>query len=199
MSIRRVTAVRRGAAAAVVCAVLALAMAGCGGGEGNSSADKSGSSSAPPKKEGQGAGEASGAPQPEPTEVIATARGRNGIVLEVTSVERDSGGFVTVNGQIKNTGSATYYQTTPWRGNEQELQGGGQSVGGATLVDKVGKKRYYVLRDTDGRCLCTSGFTQVDAGQELPIFIQFPAPPQDTTSVDFQLPTFQTTTVEITG
>ncbi|MEW2550553.1 hypothetical protein [Streptomyces zhihengii] len=197
MSMRRILQSRRRAAAVAITAALALTVVGCGG-DGDKG-DTSSSSATPTKKEDKGTGGSSAEPEPEATTVIATAKGRDGIVLEINSVERDSGGFVTVNGQVKNTGSSTYYQTTPWRGNEQELQGGGQSVGGATLVDKEGKKRYYVLRDTDGRCLCTSGFTQVDAGSALPVFIQFPAPPESTTTVDFQLPTFQNISVEITG
>ncbi|MET9105105.1 hypothetical protein [Streptomyces zhihengii] len=198
MSIRRVLKARRGAAAAVITAGLVLTLAGCGGGDGKQDdQDKSSSSSKPAEKEKEGSGGASA--QPDPEQVIATVKGRDGMVLMINSVERDSGGFVTVNGQVENTGSAAYYATTEWRGTEEELRGGGQSVGGATLVDKTGKKRYYVLRDTDGRCLCTSGFTQVDAGKKLPIFMQFPAPPESTTEVDFQLPSFPNTTVEITG
>ncbi|QNP65046.1 hypothetical protein [Streptomyces genisteinicus] len=198
MSIRRVLKARRGAAAVVTAAGLVLALAGCGGDEGKQDdQDKSSSSSKPAEKEKEGS--AGSSAQPDPEQVIATVKGRDGMVLMINSVERDSGGFVTVNGQVENTGSAAYYATTEWRGTEEELRGGGQSVGGATLVDKVGKKRYYVLRDTDGRCLCTSGFTQVDAGKKLPIFMQFPAPPESTTQVDFQLPSFPNTTLEITG
>jgi hypothetical protein len=197
MSIRRILKARRGAAAVVMTATLALTVAGCGG-DGNKKEEPSSSSSSKPSDKGdKGSGGASA--QPDTSKVIATVQGKDGMVLKINSVERDSGGFVTVNGVVENTGSAAYYATTEWRGTEEELRGGGQSVGGATLVDKVGKKRYYVLRDTEGRCLCTSGFTQVDAGKKMPIFMQFPAPPESTTQVDFQLPSFQNTTLEISG
>lgn len=73
------------------------------------------------------------------------------------------------------------------------------SVAGATLVDKVGKKRYYVLRDTDSRCLCTTAISSLAPGKTAPFFIQFPAPPQGTTEVDFSLPTFATTSLKISG
>ncbi|WP_448699800.1 pilus assembly protein TadG-related protein [Streptomyces avidinii] len=87
--------------------------------------------------------------------------------------------------------------TAPWRGNE--LNSSGVSVAGVTLVDKVGKKRYYVLRDTDGRCLCTTGLNIIEAGQTMPFFAQFPAPPTSTVEVDLSLPTFATATVKLSG
>lgn len=119
------------------------------------------------------------------------------MTLTINSVHRDPGGFLTVSGQIKNTGSESFTRTSDWRGIE--LKGSGESVAGATLVDKVGKKRYYVLRDTESRCLCTTGISSVDAGQTVPFFAQFPAPPASTSEVEFSLPTFATATVKISG
>lgn len=66
-------------------------------------------------------------------------------------------------------------------------------------MDKAGKKRYYILRDTDGRCLCTTGMSAVQPGASVPVFMQFPAPPAETTEVDFNLPTFATTSLKISG
>ncbi|MEU9718496.1 hypothetical protein [Streptomyces sp. NPDC047976] len=123
--------------------------------------------------------------------------GESGITLTVNAAARDAGGFLTVSGQIKNGGTAAFVGTTPWRGNE--LTSSGTSVAGATLVDKVGKKRYYVLRDTEGRCLCSTGIARIGAGESVPFFMQFPAPPATTTEVDFNLPTFATATVKISG
>ncbi|MEU8351500.1 hypothetical protein AB0C60_19085, partial [Streptomyces sp. NPDC048845] len=108
-----------------------------------------------------------------------------------------AGGFVTVNGVVKNSGDKAYFDTPQWRGNEQEIVSNGYSLGGAALVDQQGKKRYYVLRDTEGRCLCTTGITKVEPGEEVAIFAQFPAPPEGTEQVEFTLPTFDAATVEI--
>ncbi|MFJ5805929.1 hypothetical protein [Streptomyces sp. NPDC093093] len=119
------------------------------------------------------------------------------MVLTLNKAARDAGGFLTIEGQLKNEGGAPYVNTAPWRGNE--LNASGVSVAGVTLVDKPGKKRYYVLRDTEGRCLCTTGLAIIEAGQVIPFFAQFPAPPSSTTEVDFSLPTFATATVKISG
>lgn len=185
----------RGGAAVAVAAVLALTLAGCGGNDDKATSAQSASA---PKPSGGGSQEPStGKQSSAPPAVIATATGEDGVVLEVNEAKRDGGGFLTVSGQLKNTGANDFNHTTAWRGNE--LTGSGESVAGATLVDKAGKKRYYVLRDTEGRCLCTTGVNSIGAGKALPFFVQFPAPPANTSEVEFNLPTFATATVKISG
>ncbi|MER6392919.1 hypothetical protein ABT236_31225 [Streptomyces sp. NPDC001523] len=196
MSTRHRTGVR-GGAVVVVTAVLALALAGCGVGDDSKAKEPQKPSSAQSQGGGSKAPVPSGGQTSAPTEVIATVEGANGMVLVINSAKRDSGGFLTVSGQIKNNGSQSFAGTSAWRGNE--LNQSGESVAGATLVDKAGKKRYYVLRDTDGRCLCTTGVSSVGAGQVVPIFVQFPAPPASTAEMEFSLPTFATATVKISG
>ncbi|WP_328315068.1 hypothetical protein OG432_11420 [Streptomyces sp. NBC_00442] len=178
---------------------LALAVGGCGSdGKGDKSGATKGSSQS---KTTSGGGQQSGAasPGPSPATKIAESTGQGGIVLTINSVARDSGGFVTVSGQLKNPGSENFVDTSGWVGTEKDVLASGDSVAGATLIDKVGKKRYYVLRDTGGKCLCTMGIVGVKAGQTIPFFAQFPAPPNGTQQVDFQLPTFPTMTVPVSG
>ncbi|MFJ4316159.1 hypothetical protein ACIP46_12830 [Streptomyces lavendulae] len=198
MSIRHTVKVRGGAATAVV-AVLALALAGCGGGGEKPKAKDVKTSSSPQPQGGSSASAPAGGGSSAPPQILASVNGETGIVLTINSVTRDAGGFVTINGQIKNTTGQQFVKTSAWRGSERDLNGSGESVAGATLVDKVGKKRYYVLRDTDGRCLCTTGVAGIAAGATVPFFAQFPAPPASTTEVDFSLPTFATATVKLSG
>ncbi|MFF3623608.1 hypothetical protein [Streptomyces sp. NPDC002467] len=188
--------VRAGMAAAGA-VVMVVTLAGCGGDDGKKSNEPQKASTSQPQGAGSQKPGTSTSQSSEPTEVIATLNGQAGVILAINSVKRDQGGFLTVTGQIKNTGSATYNDTAAWRGIE--LKGTGESVAGATLVDKVGKKRYYVLRDTESRCLCTTGVSSVDAGQTIPFFAQFPAPPAATSEMEFSLPTFATATVKISG
>lgn len=188
----------RGGLAVASAAITALTLAGCGsGGDSNKPKDPQKSATT----QSQGAASQNSAPSAsqgsEPTEVIATLNGQAGMTLLINSVRREAGGFLTVTGQIKNTGSQSYKDTVAWRGIE--LKGTGESVAGATLVDKAGKKRYYVLRDTESRCLCTTGVSSVDPGQVIPFFAQFPAPPASTTEVEFSLPTFASAAVKISG
>ncbi|MZE78105.1 hypothetical protein [Streptomyces xinghaiensis] len=197
MSIRHTAKARRGAAAVAFAAGFALAVAGCGGGdEGQPEGNPSERSASADKPTSEAEGE--GSEDSKTTEPIAELGGENGMQLFIHSVNRDAGGFVTVNGAVKNTGDKGYFDTPAWRGNEKELVSNGYSLGGAALVDQKGKKRYYVLRDTEGRCLCTTGITKVEPGEQIPVFVQFPAPPEGTTEVEFSLPTFDSATVEIT-
>ncbi|QKW29183.1 hypothetical protein HUT11_26030 [Streptomyces seoulensis] len=193
MSIRFTAKIRRGTVAFAVAAGLAAGMAGCGGGGGDdkkpdtqASASKS-SGSEPSAQEGQ------------PETPLAELRGPNGLLLQITSAQRDSGGFVTVNGQFKNDGSQSAVIPSELRGDETEILKHGTSLGGATLVDSQGKKRYYVLRDTEGRPLTTTGLTTIEAGQTIPVFMQFPSPPTNVTDVTLQLPTFSSGTIKISG
>lgn len=194
MSIRHLVKAR-GGAAAVVAVVCAVTLAGCGG-EGKQKQPQQ-SSTPQSKDSGNPAPAPSAEKSSEPAKILATVEGASGMSLVINSMQRDPGGFLTVGGQIKNTGSESFAGTSAWRGIE--LKGTGESVAGATLVDKVGKKRYYVLRDTEARCLCTTGISSVGPGQVIPFFAQFPAPPTSTSEVEFSLPTFATATVKISG
>lgn len=178
----------------VLAVSLALTAAACGTGRapaGVTASTGSGSSAA--------AGAGANSPAAQDNQVLATIKGPQGIVFTLTSARREAGGFVTVEGTVKNTGTELFTGTSYWRGDEADLQRGGDSLAGATLVDPQGKKRYYILRDTDGRCLCTTALSSIGAGQTIPIFMQFPAPPATTTQVDFQLPTLPTASITISG
>ncbi|MEU5093334.1 hypothetical protein [Streptomyces sp. NPDC020996] len=192
MSVRFTTKARRGVVALTVAAGLALGVAGCGGGgddekpEASASASKTDGSN-PSAQEGQ-----SEAP-------LAELKGPQSLLLQITTAKRDAGGFVTINGNLKNDGSSTINVPSNLSGNETEIIRNGRSLGGATLVDSKGKKRYYVLRDTDGRPLTTTNFPALKAGETIPVFMQFPSPPTDTSEVGFQLPGFATATITISG
>ncbi|WP_406013460.1 hypothetical protein OG520_14595 [Streptomyces sp. NBC_00984] len=204
MSIRCSTKSRRAVAAVSLAAALALAVTGCGtGGGGEKTNDVGSSPSSEPskpsdgdkaaKKEDTAAGD-----NVDPNVKLAEIRG-SGLTLVINQVKRDSGGFVTVQGEIKNASDRTQ-NSSAWAGTESSVaKNNPNSVAGATLVDKAGKKRYYVLRDTESRCLCTTNILPVSPGESTPIFMQFPAPPSTTTEVDFNLPTFATTSLKISG
>ncbi|PAM99676.1 hypothetical protein CJI59_21655 [Streptomyces sp. Alain-F2R5] len=192
MSIRFTAKAQRGMAALTVAAGLALGAVGCGGG-GNDDKKPEASVSASPS------GEAAPSAQQGSESVLAELKGENGLVLTIDSAALDAGGFVTVNGTIKNDGAEAARVPIQTRGDETEIMRHGGSLGGATLVDSANKKRYYVLRDTDGRPLTTTDMPRIKPGASIPVFMQFPAPPDGTTKVTFQLPTFASAPIEISG
>ncbi|MFC9464430.1 hypothetical protein [Streptomyces coelicoflavus] len=194
MSIRFTTRARGRLSAWPVAIVLAFGLVACSGGGGSdddkpeaSTAASESSESRPDAQEG------------DSEKTLAELKGPSGLFLKITTAERDAGGFVTVSGDLKNDGEKTVNIPAQLSGNETEIIRNGSSLGGATLVDPKGKKRYYVLRDTDGRPLTTTNFPALKAGESLPVFMQFPAPPADTAEVTLQLPMFTTGTFGISG
>ncbi|MGW5633897.1 hypothetical protein [Streptomyces sp. NPDC003832] len=191
MSIRFTAKARRGMAAFTVVAGLALGAVACGGGgdekpESAASASKDSGGSQPSAQEG--------ADTP-----LAELKGEDGLILTIDAAARDAGGFVTVSGEIKNDGDDPVRVPIETRGDETEIMRHGESLGGATLVDSTNKKRYYVLRDTDGRPLTTTDMPRIKAGDSIPVFMQFPSPPAESSEVTFQMPTFAAATIQISG
>ncbi|WP_328423989.1 hypothetical protein [Streptomyces sp. NBC_00443] len=193
MSIRFTAKAHRGMVALTVAAGLALGVAGCGGG-GDDDKKPEASASAPTNR-----GSDPSAQEGQADEPLAELKGSDGLLLQIISAQRDAGGFITVNGSLKNDGDKSTSVPSALSGNETEIIRNGRSLGGATLVDSKSKKRYYVLRDTDGRPLTTTGFSSLKAGESLSVFMQFPSPPTDTSEVTFQLPTFAAATIQISG
>ncbi|OKK06944.1 hypothetical protein AMK26_09225 [Streptomyces sp. CB03234] len=191
----------RRAAAGVTAVALAVLLSACGGGDGggNDGADKepekAGSASSAPSDPGKS--ENAGPTTPDASQTLATINGSNGFQIVVHTAVRDQGGFLTVTGTLKNTTAKMLIAPSNWNGQELNVKRTGPSLAGATLVDKVEKKRYYVLRDTEGYPLTTTGISAVKAGESISIFAQFPAPPATTSQVDFQLPLMPPATIEI--
>ncbi|NLU66638.1 hypothetical protein [Streptomyces sp. HNM0574] len=179
MMIRRGTVPRSATTAVAVAAGLVLTLAGC------SSDDSGGGQSRTPNPAGQDGKDEAGA-GPDDSTPLAEVKGGDGITLTVDSATREKGGFVTVSGTVTN-GSGSTWVAPGWQGDESELAKNSSSMAGAKLVDKEGKKRYFILRDTEGRCLCTKFSTGFQPGDKKPWYAQFPAPPEDRNQVDFQI------------
>jgi hypothetical protein len=191
MDVRYARKARRGAALALA-AGLALVVTGCGSGE-QPKKNSPAAQSSTPNADGKNAKP----PVADSSEVIAVLKGPGGLELSVNSAQRDAGGFLTVNGQLKNTSGNAAVVSSSLSGDETEVIKHGNSFGGATLLDSVGKKRYYVLRDTEGRPLTTTRLMSVAAGTSVPVFMQFPAPPATATEVSLQVPTFTPATIKL--
>ncbi|WP_043733071.1 hypothetical protein [Streptomyces zinciresistens] len=195
MSVRFTTKARRVMVGTTVAAALALGVAGCGSGGGGADDTK------PPKSNStsKDGGSQPSAQEGQSETPMAEMKGSAGLLLQITSAARDSGGFLTVSGTLKNDGAERITVPPAVRGDETEILRHGMSFGGATLVDGKNKKRYYVLRDTEGRPLTTTGFSSLKAGEALAVFIQFPSPPTKAAELTLQVPTFASATIQISG
>ncbi|MFI2616008.1 hypothetical protein [Streptomyces sp. NPDC018584] len=186
MSIRRSMTTRGAMTAVAITTGLIFTVVGCGGGDGGDDKPDEKSSPTSSAKKGGGPDEKEKNGQAPADKVLAEVKGEENITLTVTSAVRDAGGFVTVSGRVTNNGGK-FWAAANWRGEERELNKNGSSVAGANLIDNGGKKKYLVLRDTEGRCLCTKFTGGVKPSQTADWYAQFPAPPEGTTKVDFQV------------
>lgn len=186
MNVRHAMRARRAMTAVAITTGLVLAAAGCSGGGDDDEPDSessSGKSESSDQKSGGGDGDAD---EQDDNQVLAEVTGED-LTLTFNSAKREDGGFVTVTGKLKYSGNAVWL-SPGWSGDEEELAAvNTTSMAGAKLTDKVGKKRYYILRDTDGRCLCTTFPKGIKGGETKTWYAQFPAPPEDSEKVDFQI------------
>ncbi|NEE57676.1 hypothetical protein G3M55_75660 [Streptomyces sp. SID8455] len=184
--------VKRGKLVVLAAAISVVAVAGCSSGQGGDdvSPKPQNSNGASGVGEVKESGDSDSVDQP-----LAEVRS-NGITLTVDSAVRDDGGFLTVSGTVNN-GTGGIWVAGEWKSDETELKKNGGSLAGASLVDAAGKKKYLVLRDTSGRCLCTKFEGGIEKGQSADWFAQFPSPPDDTKKAEFQVGTMPPATIEI--
>ncbi|GAA2360854.1 hypothetical protein N0X72_18800 [Streptomyces carpaticus] len=186
-------------------AALVIAVASCSGGGGDDdNAGTGGDDTA--QSSGGGAGDGGGEQDDAPgddapddsgsTEVLAESTGEGGITLTFTRAQREAGGFLTVEGTIRNDSSETWFDVG-WAGPERELRDNAFSMAGSSLVAAEEGKRYLILRDTSGRCLCTGFGPGIPQGETVEWFAQFPEPDPATTEVQFQIGNMPPATLEI--
>ncbi|MBD3933553.1 hypothetical protein IF129_18590 [Streptomyces chumphonensis] len=187
-SLRRSRTILR---SAIVVAFVAgsLALTSCGGGDGAPKDDQSEKSISGQEDQDKNVSEGV-----DTENTLAVLEGSNGVMLTIHSAVRDADGFVTVHGTAKNEGSVSF-SAAEWRSQENAIKSK-SSISGASLVDRGGKKRYMVLRDTDGQCLCSTGI-RIASGESSPIFAQFPAPPASVTTVELSVPSMSPATVDL--
>ncbi|MFE1951384.1 hypothetical protein ACFW9D_13035 [Streptomyces sp. NPDC059524] len=191
MNLRRTTTTRRALAALALTTGLALGSVGCGG-DGDKPDAQNPASSAPQSTQD---GDKPESPAASPDKPLAESKDGD-ITVSINSATRDAGGYVTVSGTVRNDGASAWLGLD-WKSDEPELRKNGGSLAGATLVDQAGKKKYLILRDTQGRCLCTKFNGQILSGKSADWYAQFPAPPEGTNSVTFQVGAMPPAAIEI--
>ena len=64
------------------------------------------------------------------------------------------------------------------------------SVGGVSLVDAAGKKKYMVVRDSEKACICSRDVKDLPAGSRVNLWAKFPPPPEDVKRISIVIPHF---------
>ncbi len=144
--------------------------------------------SAPAKTEAQAA--APSTPPPATAAVIASADGDTpGAKVEIHELKRTSGDTLTlrfsmVNGG--NTGISFNYNFVEKGKDVVDFN----SVGGVHLIDAAGKKKYFVVRDTENEPSCSRGLKDLAPGGRLNLWSKFPAPPEGVQMISVMVPHF---------
>lgn len=206
----RSSGVKRNASALLIVAVLVAGCSGRGGSEGSgdeaasatgvvtpapavarASASVSQASATDPVGEAVADPEETAAAPPAAQAVpLATAAGDlPGLTLEIIALRRSAGDdSVTLEFALRNDGEADFEPGYDLGYGANNIADSG-AVGGVYLIDVAEAKKYLVLRDAEGACLCSSGFS-VPAGQRTPLFATFPPVPAETGALTVTVPHF---------
>jgi hypothetical protein len=132
----------------------------------------------------------SGAPSTPSAAAIATADGeKSGTRVEITELKRSSDNTVTLKFALVNDSDKQIGFGYEYGDKANEIKDYG-SIGGVNLVDSAGKKKYFVVRDTESNCLCSRGVENIAPASRANLWAKFPAPPDDVQKISIVIPHF---------
>lgn len=121
-------------------------------------------------------------------EPIAATDGESpGLSLQVQEL-KVSNGTVMMKFTVANN-SAEGYSLHTLR-DQAVAKADGNAVSGIYLVDVPNKKKYFVVTDTDGHCVCSRDMDPVRSKQSANLWAKFPAPPDSVTKIGVVVPHF---------
>ncbi|HXM75631.1 MAG TPA: hypothetical protein VN971_02555, partial [Thermoanaerobaculia bacterium] len=125
---------------------------------------------------------------PASSAVASTEGEKPGIRVEVTELKRSPSAlslkFTIVNGSEKAMGFGYDF------GDSEHSIKDFSSVGGVSLVDAAGKKKYMVVRDSEKACICSRDVKDLPAGSRVNLWAKFPPPPEDVKRISIVIPHF---------
>lgn len=127
---------------------------------------------------------------PATTAAIATSEGETpGLRVDITELKRSSGGGLSLKLVVHNNSDKAVSYRSHWLG-DTTVSSDYSAVGGIHLIDPVGKKKYFVTRDSDMKCVCSTDLNDVKAGAQTNLWAKFPAPPPEVKTVSVIVPHF---------
>jgi hypothetical protein len=127
------------------------------------------------------------APQPAPTpssNALPSTQGEfPGLTLTVQELKRSSNAL-TLKFVLQSKGGMAFGYDFGEGGKEFG------SIGGIHLIDAANKKKYFVVRDADGSCVCSRDIANIAAGSQSVLWAKFPAPPDDVQKITVEVPHF---------
>lgn len=108
--------------------------------------------------------------------------------IEIRDLKRGDGDIVTLRLRLVNESGEAFDASCTMR--EYGANDNCGTFSGAYLLDAANKKKYLVVRDTEGLCVC-SGIAALDDGKKTNIWATYPAPPLDVTAMTVIVPLFE--------
>ena len=136
------------------------------------------------------ASNAPAAPAAPAAVVIASADGEKaGTRVDITELKRSGDNNVTLKFAMVNDGPDKLSFGYDFADEANHIKDY-DSIGGVNLVDSAGKKKYFVVRDTENACLCSRGIKDVNPKSRTNLWAKFPAPPDDVQKISIVIPHF---------
>ena len=127
------------------------------------------------------------ASQPAPTpsfNALPSTQGEfPGLTLTVQELKRSSNAL-TLKFVLQSKDGFAFHYDFGEGGNEYG------DIGGIHLIDAANKKKYFVVRDADGSCVCSRNIANIAAGSQSVLWAKFPAPPDDVQKITVVFPHF---------
>ena len=135
-------------------------------------------------------GRASTTVAPQKPAPLATAEGPfSGVRVEVTELKRTTGETLSLRFTIINDSNRPLRVPDVGVSSAALVQDSSYAISGVHLIDLVGKKKYFVAKDTAGSCVC-SRFDSIPAGRGANHWARFSAPPDDVAKLSIVIPSF---------
>jgi len=132
-------------------------------------------------------------PAPQPTQQPAPAPSANAL----PSTQGEFPGLTLTIQELKRSSNAlTLKFVLQSKGGFAIQYGFGESdkefgnISGIHLIDEANKKKYFVVRDADGACVCSHDIANIAAGSQSVLWAKFPAPPDDVQKITVEVPHF---------
>ncbi len=64
------------------------------------------------------------------------------------------------------------------------------SISGVHLIDEANNKKYFVVKDSEGDCICSRRIEGIQPWSQKALWAQFPAPPDEVQNITVEIPHF---------
>lgn len=111
-----------------------------------------------------------------------------GVTADIMELKRTSGDTLTLKFVINNNSD----EAVDLSGYNFGEPGTADisNIGGTHILDPQNKKKYFVVRDSAGNCVCSNKLRDIAPGSKGNIWAKFPAPPANVSKVTVEIPHF---------